>query len=77
MKAWQLIDLKETRSLALAWFAAAGLVTLAIIPIRLYVLSANDWLVGALSILALVFFVIYFLIALLWKPNVVGVTPSR
>jgi uncharacterized membrane protein len=63
------------RTQVLIWFAAVGLITLAIVPIRLYALSANDWLVGALSTLALVFFVIYFLIAWLWKPRTVR-TPS-
>ncbi len=61
----------------MAWFAAVGLITLAIIPIRLYVLSANDWLVGVLSILAFAFFAIYFLIARLWKPKVVGASSSQ
>jgi preprotein translocase subunit SecG len=50
---------------------------LVIIPIRLYVLSANDWLVGVLSILAFVFFVTYFLIAWLWKPKTVKAPPSQ
>ena len=59
----------ELRRLVLYWFAAAALITLAIIPIRLYVLSANDWLVGVLSILGLVFIVTYFVIAWLWKPK--------
>ena len=39
------------------------------LPIRLYVLSANDWLVGALSTLALMFFIVYFLIAWFWEPK--------
>jgi hypothetical protein len=67
-------SLKELRRFALTWFAVVGLVTLAIVPIRLYLLSANDWLVGALSLLALVFFAIYFLIAWLWKPKSVMTT---
>ncbi len=67
--------MKDLRTLALAWFAAVGLITLAIVPIRLYVLSANDWLVGALSTLALLFFIIYFLIVWLWKPKVVKTSP--
>lgn len=67
--------MRELRTQVLIWFAAVGLITLAIVPIRLYVLSANDWLVGALSTLALVFFAIYFLITWLWKPNTVK-TPS-
>ncbi|MDA4124366.1 MAG: hypothetical protein OK438_02780 [Thaumarchaeota archaeon] len=67
--------MRESRTLVLIWFAVVGLITLAIVPIRLYVLSANDWLVGAPSTLALVFFVIYFLVAWLWKPKTVT-TPS-
>lgn len=63
--------MRELRTLVLTWFAAVGLITLAIVSIRLYVLSANDWLVGALSTLGLVFFVIYFIIAWLWKPKAV------
>jgi uncharacterized membrane protein len=67
--------MRELRTSVLGWFAAVGLITLAIVPIRLYVLSANDWLVGVLSTLALVFFVIHFLIAWLWKPKTLK-TPS-
>ena len=70
-------ELREPRSVVLAWFAAAGFIILAIIPIRLYVLSANDWFVGVLSILAFVFFVTYFLIAWLWKPKTVKAPPSQ
>jgi hypothetical protein len=68
--------LRELRSFLLTWFSAVGPVTLAIVPIRLYALSANDWLVGALSTLALMFFIIYFLIAWLWKPRAVKVLHS-
>ena len=57
------------------WFAGTGLITLALVPIRLYVLSANDWLVGALSTLALAFFALHFLIACLLKPKSVKMPP--
>jgi hypothetical protein len=67
--------MREPRTLVLAWFAACGLITLALVPIRLYVLSANDWLVGALSTAALVFFATYFLITWLWKPKAVRTPP--
>ena len=63
--------MRELRTLAIDWFAACGLITLALVPIRLYVLSSNDWLVGVLSTLALAFFVIYFLIAWLLKPQAI------
>ncbi|GEM_PF-3269209 len=63
--------MRELRTLVLRWFALVGLITLALVPIRLYVLSANDWLVGVLSTLALAFFAIYFLIVWLWKPKTV------
>jgi hypothetical protein len=67
--------LREPRRFVLAWFAACGLVTLAIVPIRLYVLSADDWLTGVLTTLGLAFIVAYFLIARFWKPETV-VAPS-
>ncbi|HZW84939.1 MAG TPA: hypothetical protein VFE91_03425 [Nitrososphaerales archaeon] len=56
------------------WFAAVGIITLALVPIRLYLLSANDWLVGALATLALLFFIMYFLVVWFWKPE--GVVPA-
>jgi hypothetical protein len=67
--------MREPRTLVLTWFAACGLITLALVPIRLYVLSANDWLVGALSTIALAFFAAHFLIAWLWKPKAVKTPP--
>ena len=67
--------MRELRTFVLTWFAAVGLITLALVPIRLYLLSANDWLVGALSTLALGFFAVYFFIALFWKPRAVK-TPT-
>ena len=63
--------MKELRTFVLVWFASVGIITLAIVPIRLYVLSADDWLIGVLSTLALIFFVMYFLISSVWKPNAV------
>jgi len=67
--------MREPRTLVLAWFAACGLIPLALVPIRLYVLSANDWLVGVLSTMALAFFAAYFLIAWPWKPKAVKTPP--
>jgi len=67
--------LRDLRRFVLTWFAAVGIITLAVVPIRLYLLSVSDWLVGALATLALVFFVIYFLLAWLWKPKSVMTTP--
>ena len=65
-------DMKDARRLLLTWLGAVGIITLAIIPVRLYLLSVDDWLIGALSMLALAFFVAYFLIAWFWKPEGVG-----
>ncbi len=64
--------MRDPRAAVLAWFGAVGIVTLALVPIRLYVLSVDDWLVGALSTLALAFFVAYFLIGRFWKPKPVN-----
>jgi hypothetical protein len=61
--------LRDLRRFVLTWFAAVGIITLAVVPIRLYILSVSDWLVGALASLALLFFIIYFLLAWLWNPK--------
>lgn len=68
--------MRETRTLILVWLAACGLITLAIVPIRLYGLSANDWLVGALATLGLAFFVAYFVVGWLWRPRTVKAAAS-
>ncbi|HEX4919113.1 MAG TPA: hypothetical protein VFV92_00045 [Candidatus Bathyarchaeia archaeon] len=57
------------------WFAVVGFITLALVPIRLYLMLANDWLVGVLSTLALAFFAIYFLIAWSWRPKTFNPSP--
>ena len=67
--------MRDLRTFVIQWFAAVGLITLALVPIRLYVLSANDWLLGALSTLALAFFAAYFLIAKFWKPKAIKPAP--
>lgn len=67
--------MKELRTFVIQWFAAIGLITLALVPIRLYFLSANNWLLGALSTLALAFFATYFLIARFWKPKAIKPAP--
>ncbi len=43
------------------------MITLGLVPIRLYLLSANDWLTGVLTTLGLAFMMTYFLIGWLWK----------
>lgn len=49
----------------LAWFAIVATICWVLIPVRVYILHANDWLVGLLSILGLVFIGVYFLLN--WK----------
>jgi hypothetical protein len=61
--------LGDFRKFAMNWFAAVGIITLALVPIRLYLLSANDWLMGALATLLLLFFITYFFIVWFWKPK--------
>lgn len=60
--------MRDARRFVLIWLAAAGIITLAVVPIRFYLVSGNDWLVGAVSILGFVLVVAYFLVAWLWKP---------
>jgi hypothetical protein len=59
--------MEKTRKAVLAWFAIVAIICWAIIPIRVYILHANDWLVGLLSILGLVFIGAYFILN--WKFN--------
>ncbi|HMD79639.1 MAG TPA: hypothetical protein VKF39_06635 [Nitrososphaerales archaeon] len=68
--------MREPRTFVLTWFAVVGLITLAVVPVRLYILSQNDWLVGALTTIGFLFMVAYFLIAWLWKPKTAGAPPS-
>ncbi len=49
----------------LAWFAIVAIICWVLIPVRVYILHANDWLVGLLSILGLVFIGAYFILN--WK----------
>ena len=51
----------------LAWLGIVAIICWVLIPIRVYILHANDWLVGLLSILGLVFIGTYFIIN--WKFN--------
>ncbi len=67
--------MRDVRNFALNWLAIVSVITLAIVPIRLYLLSANDWLIGVVSTLGLVFVVAYFLIAWLWKADVPKTAP--
>lgn len=67
----RLRDMREPRAFVLTWFAVVGLITLAVVPVRLYVLSQNDWLVGTLTTIGFLFMLSYFLIAWLWKPKTV------
>ncbi|MDG6988830.1 MAG: hypothetical protein JRN21_05825 [Nitrososphaerota archaeon] len=67
--------MRDARKFVLDWLAAVSIITLAIVPVRFYLFSGNDWLVGAVSVLALAFVVAYFLVARLWKPSVVGLSP--
>lgn len=63
--------MRDTRRSVLIWLAAVSIITLAVVPIRFYLVSGNDWLVGVVSILGLIFVVAYFLVAWLWKPKTV------
>lgn len=56
---------EKVRKKVLAWFAIVAIICWALIPVRVYVLHANDWLVGLLSILGLVFIGVYFILN--WK----------
>jgi hypothetical protein len=58
----------ELRRLVLGWFGISAIICWALIPIRVYVLSANDWLLGVLSILGLVFIGVYFALTWMWRP---------
>ena len=56
---------EKGRNKVLAWFAVVAVICWLLIPIRVFILHANDWLVGLLSILGLVFIGVYFFLN--WK----------
>ena len=58
---------EKTMNAILAWLGIVAIICWVLIPIRVYILHANDWRVGLLSILGLVFIGTYFIIN--WKFN--------
>jgi len=62
--------MKESRKFVLSWLSIVAVICIALIPIRVYILNANDWLVGLLSILGLVFLGAYFLLNWKWTPKI-------
>ena len=58
---------ENKRKTVLDWFSIAAIICWVLIPIRVYILHSNDWLVGLLSILGLVFIGVYFVLN--WKFN--------
>jgi len=61
--------LKDSRRAIRTWFGVVGLICWLLIPIRVYVLSANDWLVWLLLALGIVFISIFAFITIVWKHN--------
>jgi hypothetical protein len=58
---------ENKRKTVLDWFGIVAIICWVLIPIRVYILHSNDWLVGLLSILGLVFIGVYFVLN--WKFN--------
>jgi apolipoprotein N-acyltransferase len=65
-----LVKSRDPTKFVLNWLAIVAIICWVLIPIRVYILHANDWLVGLLSILGLVFIGAYFILNWQWKPKI-------
>jgi predicted membrane channel-forming protein YqfA (hemolysin III family) len=65
-------SLTNMRRVVLGWFGISALVCLALIPIRLYLLSADDWLAYMLLVLGFAFLGAFLVLIRAWKPRELG-----
>jgi hypothetical protein len=63
------IELTDLRRFVLWWLGVVGIICIALIPIRVYALNANDWLVYLLLGLGVVFLGAFFALRKTWKPK--------
>jgi hypothetical protein len=68
--------LRDPRRFLMQWLAIVGVICLALIPIRVYALNANDWLVYLLLALGVVFLVAFVAVWKVWKPRALAVKPT-
>ena len=61
---------ENKRKTVLDWFGIVAIICWVLIPVRVFILHANDWLVGLLSILGLVFIGVYFVLNRKWKAEI-------
>ncbi len=61
--------LRDLRRSVMLWFGIVGVVCFALIPLRVYILNANDWLVYLLTALGVVFVGGFFVIWYLRNPR--------
>ena len=62
-----LVKSRDPKKFVLNWLAIVAIICWVLIPIRVYILHVNDWLVGLLSILGLAFIGAYFTLNWRWK----------
>ena len=59
----------DSRKSVRRWLGVVGLICLALIPIRVFALNANDWLVYLLLALGVVFIGAFLVLRMTWKPR--------